>query len=154
MCIERAHYYFIANRQMRRSVHVLFCFLAVDLRPTKQFAVGHRQTLNTAKFETLVENYHSSLWSKLSFIIQCLKLYNRTIATGGTIAAFVAGLQKIAEHCKYKDILKDMLRDQLVRGVNHKGIQCKLLADNLWKSFGNCFNHGDSWKRYKIPEDQ
>ena len=45
------------------------------------------------------------------------------------MAAFVAALHKIAEHCQYKDTLKDMLRERLVCGVNHEGIQRKLLAE-------------------------
>ena len=48
---------------------------------------------------------------------------------GESIAAFVAALCKIAEHYQYKDTLKDMLRDCLVCGVNHEGIQRKLLAE-------------------------
>ena len=66
---------------------------------------------------------------KPSFIVQRFKFYNRIRATGESIAAFVASLCKIAEHCQYKDTLKDMLRDCLVCGVNHKGTQRKLLAE-------------------------
>ena len=64
--------------------------------------------------------------------MQCFKFYNRVRAPGESIAAFVASLHKIAEHCEYKDTLKDMLRDWLVCGINHDGIQRKLLAE---KSF-------------------
>ena len=45
------------------------------------------------------------------------------------MAAFVAALRQLAEHCDYKDILKDMLRDRLVCGVNHEKIQKALLAE-------------------------
>ena len=51
---------------------------------------------------------------KPSFIVQLFKFYNRTTAAGESIAAFVAALCKIAEHCQYKDTLKDILRDCLV----------------------------------------
>jgi len=87
------------------------------------------ETSNKEKFETLVEIITAHYNPKPSFIVQRFKFYNRTRATGETIAAFVASLQKIAEHCEYKDTLKDMLRDRLVCGVNHEGIQRKLLAE-------------------------
>ena len=61
--------------------------------------------------------------------MQHFKFYNRVRAPGESIAAFVASLHKIAEHCEYKDTLKVMLGDQLVCGVNHDGIQQKLLAE-------------------------
>ena len=61
--------------------------------------------------------------------MQRFKFYNRVRVPGESIAAFVASLRKIAEHCEYKDTLKDMLRDHLVCGVNHDGIQRKLLAE-------------------------
>ena len=61
--------------------------------------------------------------------MQRFKFYNRVRAPGESIAAFVASLHKTAEHCEYKDTLKDKLRDWLVCGVNHDGIQRKLLAE-------------------------
>ena len=66
---------------------------------------------------------------KPSFIVQLFKFYNRTRVAGESIAAFVAALRKIAEHCQYKDTLKDILRDCLVCGVNHEAIQSKLLVE-------------------------
>ena len=87
------------------------------------------ETLQSSKFEELVEIISAHYDSKSSFIVQRLKFYNRVRASGESIAAFVASLGKIAEHCEYKDSLKDMLRDRLVCGVNHDGIQQKLLAE-------------------------
>jgi len=65
---------------------------------------------------------------KPSFIVQCFKFYNKTRETGETIAAFCF-ITKDSGTCEYKDTLKDMLRDRLVCGVNHEGIQRKLLAE-------------------------
>ena len=92
-------------------------------------SVVDTETLNTVKFDTLVEMITAHYDPKPSFIVQCFKFYNSSRATGESIAVFVAALCKIAEHCQYKDTLKDMLRDCLVCGVNHEGIQCKLLAE-------------------------
>ena len=85
------------------------------------------QTLESSKFEELVEIVSAHYDPKPSFIVQCFKFYNRIRAPGESIAAFIASLHKIAEHCEYKDTLKDMLRDRLVCGVNHEGIQ-----QNYW----------------------
>jgi len=36
---------------------------------------------------------------------------------------------KYSRNCEYKETLKDILRDRPVCGVNHEGIQHKLLAE-------------------------
>ena len=43
----------------------------------------------------------------------------------------MAALHALAEHCSYgtPELLKEMLRDRLVCGVNHRGIQRKLLSE-------------------------
>lgn len=41
----------------------------------------------------------------------------------------MALLRQMAEHCDYKETLLDMLRDRSVCGVNHQGMQCRLLAE-------------------------
>ena len=46
-----------------------------------------------------------------------------------TVAEFVAAIHKITEHCKYNDILKDMLRDHLVRELSDKHVQHWLLQE-------------------------
>ena len=48
---------------------------------------------------------------------------------GETIAAYVAELRALAEHCDFGDSLSTMLQDRLVCGVNHEGIQHRLLAE-------------------------
>ena len=57
------------------------------------------------------------------------KFNTRNRAPGETVAAYVAALREIAEHCNYGTSLSEMLRDRLVCGVNHDGIQKKLLAE-------------------------
>ena len=64
------------------------------------------QTLESSKFEELVEIVSAHYDPKPSFIVQCFKFYNRIRAPGESIAAFIASL--CSEHCEYKDTLKDM----------------------------------------------
>ena len=46
------------------------------------------------------------------------------------MAAYLAELRRLAEHCNYGDTLDKMLRDRLVWGINDAGIQRKLLQEN------------------------
>ena len=128
--IERAHYYFIANdvKSDEKKCAILFSGCGPETYQTIRSIVD-AETLQKSKFENLVEIISAHYDPKPSFIVQRFKFYNRVRAPGESIAAFVASLRKIAEHCEYNDTLKDMLRDRLVCGVNHEGIQRKLLAE-------------------------
>ena len=45
------------------------------------------------------------------------------------VAAYVAELSKLTEHCNFGETLPEMLRDWLVCGINNKKIQQRLLAE-------------------------
>ena len=62
--------------------------------------------------------------------MQRYRFNTRVCAPGETIVQFIAALRHLSEHCNYGDSLADMLRDRLVCGVNHEGIQRKLLSEN------------------------
>ena len=97
------------------------------------------ETLAKAEFEELVTILKNHYDPKPSFIVQHFKFYNRTRVAGETVSTFVAALCQIAEHCEYNKMLNDMIRDRLVCGINHEGIQKKLLAEKnshmrkLWR---------------------
>ena len=46
----------------------------------------------------------------------------------GFNTAYVASLQKLAEHCAFGDSLADMLRDRLVCGIRDECVQKRLLT--------------------------
>ena len=46
------------------------------------------------------------------------------------MAAYLAELRRLAEHCNYGETLDLMLRDRLVWGINDAGIQKKLLQES------------------------
>ena len=100
--IEKACYYFIANdvKSDEKKRAILFSGCGPETYQTIRSIVD-TETLNSAKFETLVEIITAHYDPKPSFIVQRFKFYNRTRAAGETIAAFVASLRKIAEHCEY-----------------------------------------------------
>ena len=64
-----------------------------------------------------------------SEVMQRFRFNSRSRKAGETVAAFVAELPRLAEHCNYGDTLEKMLRDRLVSGVNDEAIQKKLLAE-------------------------
>ena len=66
---------------------------------------------------------------KPSAIVQRFRFNSRTRHAGESIAAFVAELRQLAEHCEYGNILNDMLRDRLVCGIDDSRIQRRLLAE-------------------------
>ena len=74
----------------------------------------------------LVGDYYKP---KPSVIVQRYKFNMRVRKQGESVATYVAALRELAEHCSYGTTLKEMLRDRLVCGVNHEGIQRKLLGE-------------------------
>ena len=65
---------------------------------------------------------------KPSQIVQQLNFHSCKQKPVESIAAFVAELHHLTEHCKCAN-LEDMLRDQLVCDTHDSHIQLKLLAD-------------------------
>ena len=50
---------------------------------------------------------------------------------GESISTYLAELRALAQYCNYEALLKDMLRDRLVVGINDSALQKKLLAEPL-----------------------
>ena len=61
--------------------------------------------------------------------VQRYKFNSRVRGKEESVAKFVEELRHIALYCEYKDSLNDMLRDRLICGINHKRMQCRLLAE-------------------------
>ena len=74
----------------------------------------------------LAKEFHDP---KPSVIVQQYKFNSRVRAMDESIVTYIAALRQLAKHCAYKDTLPEMLRDRLVCGVNHAGIQKRLLAE-------------------------
>ena len=74
----------------------------------------------------LVKDHHQP---PPSFIVQRFNFNMRSQKEGETVSAFVAGLRRLSEHCKFEATLDDMLRDRLVCVVRDKRLQQRLLAE-------------------------
>ena len=125
---ERLGHYFVANKvtdaEQKRAILLSVC------GPTTFKLI--KSLADPSKFPTmtelcaLVKEYYEPLPSP---IVQRYKFNTRNCAPGETIATYVAALRELAEYCNYGASLSEMLRDRLVCGVNHDGIQKKLLAE-------------------------
>ena len=78
-------------------------------------------------FEELVTEHYSP---QPSIIVQRFKFHSRYRKQGESIVCYIADLRQIAKLCEFKDALNDMLRDQLVCGVNDRAIQRRLLSES------------------------
>ena len=67
--------------------------------------------------------------TKPSQIVQRYKFNTRMRAPQESIVTYVTALREIAQDCGFGDSISDMIRDRLVCGVQHDGIQKKLLAE-------------------------
>ena len=126
---ERLEHYFAANgvteAAQKRAILLTVCGattyrLIKSLTDTESF-----KTTTYEGFTKLVMDYYEPTPSP---IVQRYKFNSRSRAPNESIAAYIAALRELAEHCKYGTSLPEMLRDRLVCGVNHEGIQKKLLS--------------------------
>ena len=65
-----------------------------------------------------------------SVMVQRFKFHSRVQRQGETVAAFMAALRQLTEHCELGTTLNDMLRDRLVCGIANTTIQRRLLAES------------------------
>ena len=79
-------------------------------------------------YEAMVETLTKHLAPKPIVIAERFRFNKRDQMEGEGIRAYVASLQKLAEHCAFGDSLADMLRDRLVCGIRDEGVQKRLLT--------------------------
>ena len=125
---ERLSHYFVANdiagEEKRRAV-LLTVVGPTTYRLLNTLASPKR--LDELLFAELVDLAMKHFNPKPSPIIKRFEFNSRRQKEGESIAAYVAELRKIAEHCEYGAVLNDMLRDRLVCGTCNKGTQRRLL---------------------------
>ena len=72
------------------------------------------------------EHYHP----KPSLAVQRFRFNSRERQAGESVAAYVAELRRLSEHCDFEDTLEDMLRDRIVCGIQDQRTQRRLLAES------------------------
>ena len=80
-------------------------------------------------YEQLIQLLQDHYNPKPSVPVQRFRFNTRCRQSGESIAQFVAALHQLSEHCNFGGSLDDMLRDQLICGVDDRRIQRRLLAE-------------------------
>ena len=128
--VEQLQHYFVANdvtdAGKKRSILLTVCGT-----PTYKLlrSLVKDGNLSATPYTELVKLLKDHYTVKTSVIVRRFHFNMWTRASGESIASYVAALRELALHCEYKDKLPEMLRDRLVCGMNHTGIQHKLLAE-------------------------
>ena len=121
---QRMNHYFVANDvadgAKKRSILLSACG-ATTYKIIRNLV--EEDKLDTTSYEDIVKLVKDHFDPAPSAIMQRYKFNTRTRDEGESVAAYVAALRDIAQHCEY------MLRDKLVCGVRHKGITNRLLAE-------------------------
>ena len=128
--VEQLTFYFAANGvtedKQQSSILLANCGTATFKLIKSLLEAGKIQTTPFKDLVALVQNHYEP---KPSVIVQRYKFNTRSRKQGESVAAYIAALRELAEHCSYGASLPEMLRDRLVCGINHEGIQRKLLAE-------------------------
>ena len=128
--VERLNYYFVANdvvdADKKRSILLTVCGTHTFKLLKSLVKDGN---LDSCSFDELAKLLTDYFDPKTSIIVHRFHFNSRNRVDGESIATYVAALQELALHCEYGDNLPEMLRDHLVCGVNHSGIQRKLLSE-------------------------
>ncbi len=80
--------------------------------------------------EQLIEVLSNHYSPKPSEIMQRYRFYSRTRRTGESVDNYVAALRTLGRHCNFGMTLETMQTDRLACGINHLGIQKKLLGEH------------------------
>ena len=125
--VERLEQFFLANEiedvEKQRAIFLSVCgsrtysLLRDILQPKKPAETTLKDILEALRKHTD---------PKPSVIVERFKFHSRSRDESESVATFVAGLRKLSEHCEFKDVLEDMIRDRLVCGINNDKIQRSL----------------------------
>ena len=81
------------------------------------------------ELKQIVEELEKHYSPKPSEIVERFKFHSRNRKEGEGVAAHVARLCKLIEHCNFGETLEDTLWDRLVCGISNDNIQWRLLAE-------------------------
>ena len=130
--IERLQHYFVANdvedADKKRAILLTVCGVPT-YKLLRSLVPDGKLDGDDATYNSLVKLLKDHYNPTPSPTVQRFHFNSRTRGPNESVAAYVAALRELALHCEFGDRLQEMLCDRLVCGVNHKGIQRKLLAE-------------------------
>ncbi|XP_057202332.1 uncharacterized protein K02A2.6 [Triplophysa rosa] len=129
MYCERIEQYFAANDiDVNKRVSVLLSAIG-----GKAYALLRSLTAPVKpaelSFDNIVKVMQEHLAPKPLLIAERFRFHKRNQNEGESIAAYVAELKKLSEHCQFGDGLNDALRDRLVCGIVNESTQKRLLTE-------------------------
>ena len=127
--LERAAIYFTANGiEETKQVPVFLSVVGGKVYALlRDLLVPAKPSSKT--FTELSDTLKGHFEPKPLVIAERYYFYNRHQKPSESIADFVAELRRFATHCEFGDHLNEALRDRLVCGMRHKGIQQRLLSE-------------------------
>ena len=121
--VERLSHYFIANDVLDDGKKRAILLSACGASTYKLIrSLAEKDKLESTPFKDIVKLVKDYFDPKPSEIVQRYHFNTRVRAPTESIAAYIAALRELAEHCNYGATLSEMLRDRLVCGVNHEAI--------------------------------
>ena len=136
---ERLSHYLVANditdKGKKRSVLISACGSTTYKLMKSLVAPASVTTLKYNELVALVQGHYNP---KPSVIVMRFKFNSCLRQSGESVAAYLARLRELAQHCAYGSTLDEMLRDRLVCGIQDDQIQRTLLAKSdltLQKAF-------------------
>ena len=130
--VERLQYYFVANDvdddAKKRAILLTVCGVPT-YKLLRSLVPDGKLDADDVTYDSLVKLLKDYYDPKPSPIVQRFHFNSRSRGPSESVSAYGAALRDLALKCDYGDYLQDMLRDRLVCGVNHRGIQRKLLAE-------------------------
>ena len=132
--VEKLQFYFVANGIVnavkKRSILLTVCADST-FKLLRSLVPDGKLDADDVTYDSLVALLKDHYGPKHSTIVHRFHFNTRSRQPSESITVYVAALRELALDCKYgsTELLEEMLRDRLVCGVNHPGIQHKLLAE-------------------------
>jgi hypothetical protein len=122
----------------RRSILLSVCGSKIYKLMSDSLAPEKPGTRSSAELVALVQNHFAP---KPSDILQRYKFHNRFNEPGESVAAYVAELRNISEHCNFGATSETMIRDRLVCGIMDDKIQRRLSIVRERSDLQSCIRH-------------
>ena len=131
---EQLRFYMVANgindATKKRSILLTVCG-EQTFELLRSLVPGGKLDAEDVTYDSLVGLLQSHYKKKQSVVMHRFNFNTHARKSAKSIADYVAALRELALNCNFSpnERLEEMLRDRLVCGVNHQGIQRKLLSE-------------------------
>ncbi|XP_061926289.1 uncharacterized protein K02A2.6-like [Entelurus aequoreus] len=85
---------------------------------------------NKKKYDTVKEAFEQHCVGKHNVIFERAQFNMRFQQDGESAEAFITTVHKLAEHCNYRDLKEELIRDRIVVGINDRRLSEQLQMDS------------------------